>query len=392
MLLAYSRNAGVAAARGEYIFFVDDDNVADGAAVGNLAAVLEREEKTAVCSPVIYVYGEPDRIWTSTISKGRFPGSYVLGLELPASVARTFSFHDAFMVKRDVFQKLGMFDWRNFPIHFSELDFAYRLEAAGYYAKVNPTARVWHDAAATHMNVDSTRSFYTLRNRIALMKRYEPGGFWSYLTISFPLIGVYYLQHHIRNTTDSKLATALNLIRGTIQGLARPFPKFQSAEFAVATPRPIPAELPMVSVIVPSKNSAETISACLRSLEEQSYPRVEVIVVDNSSTDDTVKIASTFKNVRVIKAGPERSAQLNAAERLSNGKFIYRVDSDFVVEPSVIEEAVMKCLTEGYKAVAIHNTSDPTIGRWARVRKLERDCYVDDKAHIAARFIDRDAF
>jgi GT2 family glycosyltransferase len=68
------------------------------------------------------------------------------------------------------------------------------------------------------------------------------------------------------------------------------------------------------------------------------------------------------------------------------------VDSDFIVEPEVIEEAVKKCENENYDAICIHNTSDPTISFWSKVRKLERDCYKDDELNVAARFFKREVF
>jgi glycosyltransferase involved in cell wall biosynthesis len=43
---------------------------------------------------------------------------------------------------------------------------------------------------------------------------------------------------------------------------------------------------PLVSVIVPTKNSSQFLEACLQSIKEQTYPHIELIVVDNNSTDN----------------------------------------------------------------------------------------------------------
>ena len=71
---------------------------------------------------------------------------------------------------------------------------------------------------------------------------------------------------------------------------------------------------------------------------------------------------------------------------------MYRVDSDFYVEPKVIKECVEKCEKEGFDCVAVHNTSDPTVSFWAKVRKFERDMYKGDDLIVGARFWSRESF
>ena len=147
----------------------------------------------------------------------------------------------------------------------------------------------------------------------------------------------------------------------------------------------------LVSVIVPTKNSAETIEVCLRSIKNQTYPNIEIIVVDNYSEDGTVEIARKY-GAKTFNKGPERCAQINLGVKMANGEYIYRVDSDFILDSSIVLECIDKCEEEGYDAIAVHNTSDPTISFWSNVRNLERDCYKDDESNIAARFFRKDIF
>lgn len=150
-------------------------------------------------------------------------------------------------------------------------------------------------------------------------------------------------------------------------------------------------EQPLVSVIVPARNSESTIGRCLNSIRRQSYQRVEIIVVDNHSSDNTREIAREY-GARVYLKGPERGAQVNFGVRQATGKYVYRVDSDFVLQPDVIGEAVASCEKSGYSAIAVHNTSDPTVSFWAKVRKVERDCYKNDDLNVGARFIRKEVF
>ncbi len=96
---------------------------------------------------------------------------------------------------------------------------------------------------------------------------------------------------------------------------------------------------PLVSVIVPTYNSAKFLEACLMSIKKQSYANVELIVVDNNSTDNTTEIARKFTD-KVFNKGPERSAQVNFGVTQASGEYVYKVDSDFVLGINVVKECV----------------------------------------------------
>lgn len=75
---------------------------------------------------------------------------------------------------------------------------------------------------------------------------------------------------------------------------------------------------PLVSVIVPTYNSEKFIGACLESIKNQMYTNIELIVVDNNSTDKTKEIAWRYTD-KVFNKGPERSAQRNFGAKNSIG-------------------------------------------------------------------------
>src|SRR3989338_2417124 len=124
---------------------------------------------------------------------------------------------------------------------------------------------------------------------------------------------------------------------------------------------------PLVSVIVPTKNSEKFLEKCLTSIKNQTYKKIELIVVDNNSTDKTKKIAEKFTNKTFIH-GPERSSQRNYGAKKSSGKYLYFVDSDFLLDENVISQ----CLKEitNHDAIVVHNTPDENAGRLARIRKF----------------------
>src|SRR2546426_12499474 len=148
---------------------------------------------------------------------------------------------------------------------------------------------------------------------------------------------------------------------------------------------------PLVSVIIPTKNSERTIRRCLESVCAQTYRNFEIVVVDNFSSDSTLRIAKEYADV-VLLAGPERTSQVKLGAANSKGDFIYKIDSDFVLEPSVLEKAVRVALDQKAVGVVIPNLSYPKTSFWSEVRFFERLSYVGSKQIEAARFIRHDAY
>jgi len=146
-----------------------------------------------------------------------------------------------------------------------------------------------------------------------------------------------------------------------------------------------------VSFIVPTRNSARTLENCLRSIRAQSYPHLELIVVDNTSTDTTVPIALEYADT-VFDYGPERSAQRNAGARAARGAVVAFIDSDMVIEPAVAEEAAHSFAREaGVGALVVPERSFGE-GFLARCRVLEKQLYLGHPSVEAARVFRREAF
>lgn len=104
--------------------------------------------------------------------------------------------------------------------------------------------------------------------------------------------------------------------------------------------RPLPSD-PLVSVVVPNYNYARALRLCLAALRAQTYPHVEIIVVDDRSTDDSVAVAESF-GVKVLhtpaNGGPAVARNLGASH--ANGEILFFVDSDVAVKPDAITNAV----------------------------------------------------
>ena len=94
-------------------------------------------------------------------------------------------------------------------------------------------------------------------------------------------------------------------------------------------------EQPLVSFIVVSWNSAKYIEACIRSIAEQSYPNVEIILVDNASSDETVRLVKGFPDIRIVLN--EQNAGFaeanNIGMRYASGKYVALLNPDALASP-----------------------------------------------------------
>lgn len=131
-----------------------------------------------------------------------------------------------------------------------------------------------------------------------------------------------------------------------------------------------------VTVVVPTRNNIRTIEACLRSITEQSHQDLELIVVDNHSSDGTPRVAERHAD-RVITAGPERSAQRNTGIEAATSEWVLWLDSDMILPPRAVALALETAEATGATGIAL---PERTIGEgyWTACRALERECYLDD--------------
>jgi hypothetical protein len=103
---------------------------------------------------------------------------------------------------------------------------------------------------------------------------------------------------------------------------------------------------PLVSVVVPARNEEVCLGACLASLASQLGIALEILVVDDGSSDGTRSIAEGFPGVRVLTAGPlapGHSGKCNAAQagaQAARGEWLLFTDADTVHEPGSLARAV----------------------------------------------------
>ncbi|HGY8149025.1 TPA: glycosyltransferase family 2 protein, partial [Escherichia coli] len=101
----------------------------------------------------------------------------------------------------------------------------------------------------------------------------------------------------------------------------------------------------LVSIIIPAYNAQDWIERCLVSCLNQSYQNIEIIVINDGSTDNTANILEKF-NVNKLKIFHEKNSGVAIARRkgldYSRGEYIFFLDSDDFINESALEILVTK--------------------------------------------------
>lgn len=122
---------------------------------------------------------------------------------------------------------------------------------------------------------------------------------------------------------------------------------------------------PKVSVIIPVYNAAQYLKDCIDSVLAQSFQNIEIIVVNDGSTDDSFSIAQGFGNSIILlnQENKGASAARNNGLRHATGDYIQFLDADDILECHKIQRQVDFILS--------HNISDTvlTFGRWTILGK-----------------------
>ena len=145
---------------------------------------------------------------------------------------------------------------------------------------------------------------------------------------------------------------------------------------------------PKISVIVPTYNSSRTIEKCLKSIKNQTYQNIEIIVIDNNSSDNTLKISKKYTDL-VFTKWPERVAQKNFGIKKSSWKYLCLIDSDMYMDENLIRDCFIKIEKDdnnGWVCIPVKDIWNPF---WVRVIAFERTFY--KWTHMeAARFLRKD--
>lgn len=155
--------------------------------------------------------------------------------------------------------------------------------------------------------------------------------------------------------------------------------------------------IPSVSIIIPTKNSGWILPICLQGINSQKYPKekIEIIVSDNDSTDNTKAIAHSYgaKVVNVSGKPPLVCQQRNIGAKEAKGEYLLFLDHDMEMSDKLLENFshIINESKVKYDAWYIPETIKTGSKFLTRVRNFERQFY-NNTSIDAVRIISKKAF
>ena len=232
---AVSRNNGAKIATGDYLFFLDDDNIVDKRIFIEMTQAFSENARLGLVAPmaihmrpgknnVIWSLGSDFNRWTSQ-PKDYCPNLPVAELpESPASYPTSY-YPNGFMVPRKVFDAVGGFDEKYVQI-FEESDFGWKIGEAGYGEIVLTTARTEHHGflepgcvpELRQLGIEKPyRTYCFARNRLRFARKHF--SFLQILSVTLvfaPLSAVYYGAVALKNKRPD---IAWSYLKGTLAGI-----------------------------------------------------------------------------------------------------------------------------------------------------------------------------
>lgn len=270
----------------------------------------------------------------------------------------------AFAVRRRLYEKIGGFDEEIF-LYAEDVDLSWRIRTAGYTLKYAPRVKITHYSYESANEIKPNQHVHGVVNNLLL--RYRFGGkktilaghllFWNLMRrpAAFPgskkmLLQQYWkhfslISHFRAHGRYKKNKTSVGYFHGWDYCLIRDGAFYENF---------LPAETPLVSVIVRTCGRPCVLRETLVSLRNQTYPNLEIVIVEDGAAISENMIRNDFSDMNILyhatgeKVGRSRAG--NLAMELAHGRYLNFLDDDDLFYADHAEVLVANLLKSGKAA------------------------------------------
>ena len=219
---AGGNNLGIKAARGKYLFFINNDTLLQTSDFRHLVNRLESDEMIAVVCPRIrFAWGDNPIQFAGYTPLSKFTmrnrsigfgetdnGQYNMAHPTP------YAHGAAMMVKREAIDKVGLMPECYF-LYYEELDWSMMFTRAGYSIWYEPSCTIYHKESQSTGQNSPLKTYYLTRNRLLFVKR-NLNGIRKYITYLY-LIMIVSLRDIIKYLLLGKKELVISVIKGIIK-------------------------------------------------------------------------------------------------------------------------------------------------------------------------------
>lgn len=131
---------------------------------------------------------------------------------------------------------------------------------------------------------------------------------------------------------------------------------------------------PSVSVIIPAYNEEKHLEECLVSLKSQTYPNLELLIIDDGSTDSSPKIAKKYADIFLTQRHQGPGVARNKAANVAKGEILLFVDADMYLDKNYVKEIIRPILNR--KAIATFTKNEFVANKdniWSKCLQIDNN-------------------
>lgn len=232
LMAAGGRNVGIKKAVGDYLLFVDNDNIIYPDMIELLVSAMEKEDSVGLVGPLSINRYYGDTIWLASGDynfftsrpKTLYGGKKVGEIQLDKKYSTCYS-PNIMMVSREAINLVGGFDMSYYAM-YEEADFGYRILGAGFKEYIITDARTYHMSYVGHGEQAKLRTlgigfperaYHYAKNRSVFMKKYAK---WYHIIVFYSVfIHVFTLYYSFIALKNGRNDIARAWLAGTIKGI-----------------------------------------------------------------------------------------------------------------------------------------------------------------------------